>query len=119
MTLKSAYFAFTGKRLQDPITWPGDLRPAIDLARNNTIIWPHQGAGHNILAWAEWLIQTRINQNQRYLSIEFEQELRTKAQQAYQLWRETLRYHPNTAYLFEVRKMRNSAEWFLINSSSL
>lgn len=32
MTLKAAYFSFIGKGVRDPITWSGDLLPAIRTA---------------------------------------------------------------------------------------
>ena len=36
-----------------------------------------------------------------------------------QLWRETLRYHKNRACLYEVRQVREAAEWLLANSDNL
>ena len=36
-----------------------------------------------------------------------------------QLWRETLRYHKNRAYLYEVRQVREATEWLLVNSDDL
>jgi hypothetical protein len=35
------------------------------------------------------------------------------------LWRETLRYRKNYAYLYEVTQVREAAEWLLVNSNHL
>jgi len=66
MTLKAAYFSFLGKGLHDVITWRQDLQPAIQTARSYAIHWPSQGAGHNLLAWAELLIAYRSHRHQAY-----------------------------------------------------
>lgn len=118
MTLKAAYFSLIGKGLKDPITWGNDLYPAIQTAKAQGIAWPGSGAGHNVLAWAEWLILSRANQGQAYTS-DFNLDIQSQAQRAYTLWRETLRYHKNVAYPAEVRQMNTAAEWFLANSRSL
>ncbi|MCI0460386.1 MAG: hypothetical protein L0Z62_25820 [Gemmataceae bacterium] len=36
-----------------------------------------------------------------------------------QLWRETLRYHKNDAYLYEMRQVREAVEWLLVNAPTL
>lgn len=36
-----------------------------------------------------------------------------------QLWRETLRYHKNLAYLYEVRQVREATEWLLVHADAL
>jgi len=118
MTLKAAYFSFIGKGVRDPITWSGDLLPAIRTARQQGVLWSRQRAGHNLLAWSEWLIVTRINYSMGYAA-DFQSEVYYQAQQAYQLWNETLRYHKNIAYLFEVQRMQESTEWFLVNYNFL
>jgi hypothetical protein len=118
MTLKAAYFSFIGKGLYDVITWRQDLQPAMQTARSYAISWASQWAGHNLLAWAELLIVYRTNRNQTY-SPAFSIEVQRKAQQSYQLWRETLRYHKNIAYPFEVRQMEDCTQWFLCNDRFL
>jgi len=104
--------------LHDVITWRQDLQPAIQTARSYAIHWPSQGAGHNLLAWAELLIAYRSHRHQAY-SPAFCSEFQRKAQQSYQLWRETLRYHKNIAYLFEVRQMEDCTQWFICNDRFL
>src|SRR3954464_7232409 len=59
MTLKAAYFALAGLAETDVITWPGHLLPAIRLGQGLGIPWPNAGAGHNVRAWAEFLVLVR------------------------------------------------------------
>ena len=40
-------------------------------------------------------------------------------QRVERLWRETLRYRKNHAYLYEVRQIREAVEWLLVNSYML
>lgn len=61
MLLKAAYFSVIGLNENAPITWAGELLPAIDRGKKVfTIPWPNSGKGHNIRAWAELLVQERI-----------------------------------------------------------
>jgi hypothetical protein len=61
MVLKAAYFSLFGLAEDDVITWPGHIQPAINRGRAAplSIAWPNQGAGHNVLAWAELLVGVR------------------------------------------------------------
>ena len=45
--------------------------------------------------------------------------VQTRGQRIGQLWKETLRYHKNVAYLHEMRQVREAAEWLLANVSEL
>ena len=119
MSLKAAYFSLT---LSDttPIAWTTHLRPAIDHGRNVRMIsWPIHGAGHNVRAWAELLVAERAATPGRVLSPAISQEIQTCGQRIGELWNESLRYHKNLAYLYEVTKVRLATEWLLVNLDSL
>jgi hypothetical protein len=49
----------------------------------------------------------------------FGSQVPAKAQSLYGLWRETIRYHKNIAYIHEIAKAREAAEWLLIRSPDL
>jgi hypothetical protein len=49
----------------------------------------------------------------------FDQEVQMCGQDIGELWSETLRYHKNVAYLYEMRQVREAAEWLLLNSDLL
>mgnify|MGYP000119331332 CR=1 FL=1 len=118
MILKAAYFSLSGIAETQRISWPGDLRPAIDRGRAVFhIAWPSAGAGHNVRAWAELLIAERAATSAypRHFAL----EVQAHGQRIGSYWNETLRYRKNFAYLYEVRMMREAAEWLLVNSSRL
>lgn len=119
MTLKAAYFSLIGLAETYPITWTSDLKPAIDQGRNRGITWPKHGAGHNVRAWAELLVAERNQSATTAYALSFGLEVQRQGQRIGELWRETLRYHKNVAYLHELRQVRESAEWLLVNSSRL
>src|SRR5262245_6251933 len=57
MILKAAYFSFSGLPHTSVLTWNGHIRPAIERARAVFhIAWLAPGAGHNVRAWAEFLV---------------------------------------------------------------
>jgi hypothetical protein len=120
MTLKAAYFSLIGLAETVPITWPGHIQPAINRGRNPPfgIAWPTQGAGHNVRAWAELLVAERALSPAAYPG-PFAREVQRCGQRIGQLWRETLRYHQNFAYLYEVRQVREAAEWLLVHADEL
>ena len=115
MTLKAAYFARLGIGETDPLTWRDHLVPAINVGRAMQIYWPVPGQGHNVRAWAELLVAT----NAASYAPAFALEVQRQGQRIGQLWRETLRYHKNVAYLFEVQKVREATEWFLVHSEAI
>jgi hypothetical protein len=119
MTLKAAYFSLLGLAETAVITWPGDLRPAILRGRGMGIAWPPQGEGHNVRAWAELLVNVRALSPGTMYAVPFGQEVQRCGQRIEQLWRETLRYRKNYAYLHEVRQIREATEWLLVNSHAL
>jgi hypothetical protein len=119
MILKAAYSSFIGMAEADPITWQGHLQPAISGAAGLGIIWPPSGKGHNVEKWAELLVNSRAGHPTAAYPAAFGLDVQSKGQQIWQIWRETLRYHKNVAYLHEVRQMRGCVEWLLIHSDLL
>src|SRR5438105_9517147 len=121
MTLKAAYFSLFGLADDDVITVPGHIQPAINRGRAAplAIAWPNQGAGHNVRAWAELLVGVRALAPATAYGPAFATQVQGCGQRLGQLWRETLRYHKNRAYLYEVRQVREAAEWLLVNSANL
>ena len=119
MTIKAAYFSLVGLANSDPITWAGHLKPAMAIGASLNIIWPSQGAGHNVRAWAELLIVVRSQSSATAFAAPFAREVQRQGQRIELLWRESLRYHKNVAYLHEVKQVREAAEWFLSHSDAL
>jgi hypothetical protein len=119
MTLKAAYFSLIGLLETDVITLRAHLQTAINRGRGMGIAWHFAGAGHNIRAWADLLVAVRALSPTTAYSTAFMVEVQRYGQRIEQLWRETLRYRKNNAYLHEVRQIREAAEWFLVNSNLL
>jgi hypothetical protein len=121
MALKAGYFSLFGLALDDVITVPGHIQPAINRGRAPpfSIAWPHQGAGHNVSAWAELLVGARALSPATAYDAAFGREVQRCGQRIWQLWRETLRYHKNRAYLYEVRHVREATEWLVVNADTL
>jgi hypothetical protein len=120
MTLKAAYFRLLGFMETDIITWASDLLPAINRGRNTFgIVWPGQGQGHNVRAWAELLVVERAAMPGAAFTHTFGQQVQASGQRIGQLWSESLRYHKNLAYQFEMNQVREAAEWLLVNAPSL
>jgi hypothetical protein len=119
MTLKAAYFSLA---LADnaPINWNVHIQPAIHHGRTVRLIaWPHQGAGHNVRAWAELLVADRAALPGMAYDPDTGLQIQTCGQRIGQLWSETLRYHNNLAYPHEVTQVRLAAEWLLANLHTL
>lgn len=119
MTLKAAYFSLIGLAETAVVTWNAHLRPAINRGRAMGIAWPPQGAGHNVRAWAELLVAARALGPATALAPPLALDVQRRGQRIEQLWSETLRYRKNYAYLYEVRQIREAAEWLLVNSDIL
>ena len=81
--------------------------------------WPAQGTGHNVRAWAEFLVAVRALAPVTAFVSPFDLDVQRRGQRIEQLWKETLRYRKNYAYLYEMRQVREAAEWFLVNSHVL
>jgi hypothetical protein len=119
MTLKAAYFALGGLADTDALTWAGHFQPAIARGVALGIAWPAQGAGHNVRAWAELLVVVRALSPATAYPPPFAREVQGRGRLIGQLWRETLRYHKNFAYLYEVTQAQGAAGWLLNNSRVL
>jgi hypothetical protein len=120
MTLKAAYFALLGLPETAVLTWAGRIQPAIHRGRQTLgIAWPYPGQGHNVRAWAELLVAERALAPATAYAPPFALDVQRRGQRVGQLWRETLRYHKNFAYGYEVRQVREAAEWLLVNSDAL
>ena len=119
MNLKAAYFRLIGVGLNVHLTMPGHILCAIQRGRSLQISWPRRGDGHNVRAWAELLVLERAMGPGAGYTNNFALAVQRNGQQIGQLWNETLRYHKNVAYPYEVRKVRLAAEWFLIHQQQL
>jgi hypothetical protein len=119
MTLKAAYFSLLGRGETAVLTPGGDIGPAINAGRGMGIAWPNQGQGHNVRAWAELLVAQHAATPGAAYPHPFGQEVQACGQSIGQLWSEALRYHKNLAYLYEVRQVREAAEWLLVNAHAL
>jgi hypothetical protein len=119
MTLKAAYFSLIGLPETQLITWNADLQPAINRGRGMGIAWPAQGAGHNVRAGAELLVAVRTLSPVTIFPPPLGLAVQTHGQRIEQLWRETLRYRKNYAYLHEMRQIREAAEWLLVNAHAI
>jgi hypothetical protein len=119
MILKAAYFTLQGRAELAVLTWRTDILPAIIAGRGMGIAWPLHGQGHNVRAWAELLIAERAATPGAAYPHPFGQEVQERGEAIGELWSETLRYHKNLAYLYEMNQVREAAEWFLLNSVAL
>lgn len=119
MVLKAAYFRVIGFATTQAITFP-DLQAAINQGKILGIPWPTKGQGHNVRAWAQLLVTWRATTpGWSYPPLSFGLQVLARGQLFERLWIESLRYHKNTAYLFEVTQIREATEWLLSNSAEL
>ena len=118
MLIKAAYFSAIGMPETDTITWANHIGPAIIKGRGLAIVWPGNGAGHNVRAWSELLVVERNSSATSY-PISFSLEIRKHSGRIEQLWSEVLRYHSNIPYRYEMNQVREAAEWLLANSREL
>ena len=117
--LKAAYFSLTLTETA-PISWGVHIQPAIQHAKTvHAIVWPAQGQGHNVRAWAELLVAERAAMPGLAYDSRTGQQIQACGQRIGQLWSETLRYHSNLAYPYEVTQVRLATEWLLANLPSL
>jgi len=119
MILKAAYFSLLGRPQAAVLTWTADILPAINAGRSMGIAWPVHGQGHNVRAWAEFLVATRAATPGTAYPHPFGLEVQARGQRIGNLWSETLRYHKNVAYLYERNQVREAVEWLLVNSAAL
>ena len=115
MTLKAAYFALLGRAEIAILTWAGDILPAINDGRGLGIVWPVPGQGHNVRAWAELLVVVSSGDAGDGLPVTLWTRGPSAGQSIGQLWSESLRYHNNMAYVYEMNQVLEAAEWLLLN----
>ena len=110
MVLKAAYFQLVGFGPDRPIT-TRDRR----LAQQGATLLGIGGfsSPHDIGAWAELLIAKRKDLDSPYPRTGFKANVLHYATAAGTVWTVELRYHPNRAYEFEVRRVREAVRWLL------
>lgn len=121
MLLKAAYFSLVGVGEVTSLQLSVHIKPAIQRGRGLGIAWPPGGQGHNVRAWAELLILERANHPNPAMAypVDFGAQVQANGQRISQLWNETLRYHKNKPYSYEVAQVRAAAEWLIVNSALL
>ncbi|MCA9227767.1 MAG: hypothetical protein KDA47_19235 [Planctomycetales bacterium] len=113
MTLKAGYFALIGFTESQRIT-VADLHAA-RLSAPRLGVAPFANL-HDIRGWAELLIATRASlPGFAYPIPNFANQVALAGRQIYSLWRESLRYHKNVAYEYEMVRVRSAAHWLLAN----
>jgi hypothetical protein len=116
MVLKMALFRLAGYDDTDDLSIQ-DRRRLEVLGRQYHITKPRNS--HDLRFWADLLVQHRIRIQRPYSIWALEGEIRRRANQVYERWRETLRYRSNLAYRHEVRVVRMNAQWFLAHRDEL
>ncbi len=111
MVLKAAYFRLIGYAEDQPITRP-DLTGAARSASAVGVVWPNPNQLHDLSLWGQLLVFRRTHTATAY-PIRFGSRVLSQSLLVQRVWRETLRYHKNVAYEYEVQKVREAAEWFL------
>jgi hypothetical protein len=109
MCVKAAYFTLHGFGATQSID-AAALKTAAVEAKLYGIRWTNQ---HNLYAYASLVVGKRASLGRVYSSHAFANDFVGHAQTIYNRWRETLRYHYNQAYLFELERVRVSVEWLL------
>jgi hypothetical protein len=118
MVLKAGCFSIGGFGPATQIAI-SDLNLAKQDAKALNVSWPPGSGLHNIECWALLLVQHRSVYAKNYTTPGMATEVIKHARMIYSRWRETLRYHKNRAYNFEVRTVRLSTIWFLENMHRL
>lgn len=117
MTLKAAYFELLGFPPSQVISM-ADLRGAAANAPRLGFAWT--GNLHNLEAWAELLVATPASTPGRaYTPPGFGNEVLARSRFLQRLWSESLRYHRNVAYFYEVNQVKAATEWLLLNGPQL
>jgi hypothetical protein len=116
MLLKAAYFSLKGFSDNAPITWKADIAPAIHWAKTfHKIAWKGN-SGHDVIGWAELLVAERAATAPPH---PLGREVQAYGQRIGRTWSESLRYHKNVAYGYEVTQVREAAEWLLAHAGVL
>ncbi len=120
MLLKAAYFSLTGVSETATLTVTTDINPAINHGKTtHGIAWATQGQGHDVRSWAELLVLERASMVGKAYPPDVGRQVQLCGQRIGLHWSESLRYHKNIAYEFEMKEVREAAEWLLANSDLL
>lgn len=122
MVLKAAYFRAIGVPDRAKLEMKVHLRPAVTQAKQLGVNWPKDNL-HYVQGWAELLVVTQNNLvttsqpllASAYSNPAFGQQVTTHATLVQHLWNESLRYHKNRAYEFELQRMEVSVGWLMTN----
>jgi hypothetical protein len=116
MTLKAAYFRAVGFAENDPVT-PQHRRQAEVEARQQHFTTSGRSFPHDPLAWAQLLVWKRASRpGLAYPDPRFGIAVRARAVEIQALWVESLRYHKNVAYPFEMSRVRAAVTWLFERS---
>ena len=122
MVMKAAYFRAIGVSNRTPLGMRSHLRPAVDQAKLLGVNWPKENL-HYVQGWGELLVVTQNNLvttsqpllASAYSNSAFGQQVTAHATLVQHLWNESLRYHKNRAYEFELQRMETSVSWLMTN----
>ncbi|MFO0846940.1 MAG: hypothetical protein U0871_00065 [Gemmataceae bacterium] len=113
MVLKAAVFEAFGYDVCDQIS-AADLHAIKGLAADLGLNWPKNANLHRVDLWGQVLVRMRVDDPAASdASLADADVLLARSVRVMRLWRETLRYHPDTAYDHEVQAVRQDCEWFL------
>jgi hypothetical protein len=116
MTLKSAYFRAVGFAENDPVTLQHRRQAEVE-ARQQHFTTAGRSFPHDPLAWAQLLVWKRASRpGWAYPDPRFGIAVRARAVEIQTLWAESLRYHKNIAYPFEVSRVRAAVTWLFERS---
>jgi hypothetical protein len=113
MTLKAAYFRLSGFTPTQAIHLADLRQAAFNHAPTLGITWPRSGWGHHVENGAELLVRSRFASGHPYPIPLFGQQVVAQSRAVYRLWRETLRYHKNRAYGFELSRVQTATAWLI------
>ena len=118
MTLKNAYFRFTGAGLVDEVE--PRLAPARSAGRgsnSNNLFIPglipaiRDESYHSLRFWAMLLQETRVAQNQAWADSEFTLEFERCTERLYHYWWVEMRYRRDLATLNEALQVLSDVGW--------
>ena len=127
MVMKAAYFRAIGVSARTKLEMGSHLWPAVTQAKQLGVNWPKHHNLHYVQGWAELLVVTQKNLLttsqpplvSAYADPSFGQRVTFHATTVQTLWTESLRYHKNRAYEFELRRMQSSVSWLMTSLPQL
>ena len=121
MLLKAGSLRLVGYADVDPVTTAA-LRQYIGVD-NNSIARSLGMAGtknlHDLTSWAELVVAYRSAHGPKYSDVAFADALRTHVKTIHRFWSESLRYHRNIAYNYEVEQVRSASQWVIDNRAGI